>query len=379
MKTPKISHPAKYSAPAKNSLLIQELLAGVLALFLEFLVGVCYCSRIQLLSFSEPPPKTPVLDFTAQWVVDRLAPMVGFTMRVTERGGTPLGSLLSNKNVRARQECGRLECRVCLQTGEKREDCVRRNILYESECVKCGSEIKDGDVIMERSGTNASLYVGETSRSLFERTSEHWQAADSLKEESHMVQHIEESHKGEGKPDFKFKVVKTFKTALDRQIAEAVRIEMRGNILNRRGEYNRCSLTRLGVDKKWEEERWKKSWEENQSIEQDHVSLEESRKTGRGDIMQGGRAKRRKLLGGEEIAWGEAVTEAESEKQIFLNKKNVEPLIKRAKQSILPVRSRVANLCPAERTSVGISGHGSISYEDKYGTTHSNIEGLFQF
>ena len=155
-------------------------------------------------------------------VVDRLAPMVGFTMRVTERGGTPLGSLLSNKNVRARQECGRLECRVCLQTGEKREDCVRRNILYESECVKCGSEIKDGDVIMERSGTNASLYVGETSRSLFERTSEHWQAADSLKEESHMVQHIEESHKGEGKPDFKFKIVKTFKTALDRQIAEAV-------------------------------------------------------------------------------------------------------------------------------------------------------------
>ena len=36
---------------------------------------------------------------------------------------------------------------------------------------------------------------------------------------------------------------------------------MRGNILNRRGEYNRCSLTRFGVDKKWEEE--------NQITEQD--------------------------------------------------------------------------------------------------------------
>ena len=90
---------------------------------------------------------------------------------------------------------------------------------------------------------------------------------------------------------------------------------MRGNILNRRGEYNRCSLTRLGV------ERWKQSWEENQTTEQDQVSLEESRKTGRGEIMQGGRAKRKKLLEGEEIEWGEAVTEVESDKQIFPKKR----------------------------------------------------------
>ena len=51
---------------------------------------------------------------------------------------------------------------------------------------------------------------------------------------------------------FKLKVVKSFRSALDRQIAEAIRIEMRGNLLNRKGEFNRCSLTRLGVDQKWE-------------------------------------------------------------------------------------------------------------------------------
>ena len=62
-----------------------------------------------------------------------------------------------------------------------------------------------------------------------------------------MVQHWEESHKGENVPPFKFRVVRSFKSALDRQIAEAVRIEMRGSFLNRRGEFNRCSLTRLGV------------------------------------------------------------------------------------------------------------------------------------
>ena len=31
-------------------------------------------------------------------VVDRITPMLGFRTRVTEKGGTQLGSLLSNKN-----------------------------------------------------------------------------------------------------------------------------------------------------------------------------------------------------------------------------------------------------------------------------------------
>ena len=70
-------------------------------------------------------------------MVDTLAPPVGFYMRVTERGGTKLGSLLSNKNLWSGMECGRGECRTCAQGGEKREDCIRRNKLYESDCTEC--------------------------------------------------------------------------------------------------------------------------------------------------------------------------------------------------------------------------------------------------
>ena len=192
--------------------------------------------------------------------------------------------------------------------------------------------MNNNDVGLNMSGKNATLYVGETSRSLFERTSEHWQAADSMKEESHMVQHMEESHKGEGKPEFNFKVVKTFKTALDRQIGEAVRIEMRGNILNRKGEFNRCSLTRLGVDSQWEEQRWRKSWEEQEVKEQETLCLEESRKTKRGGNTQGGnRLKRRKLEEGE-VAWGEVVSQSETEKQAFLKTKVVVPTFTGGKQ-----------------------------------------------
>jgi hypothetical protein len=32
-------------------------------------------------------------------VLDRLKPMLGFRVRITERGGTTLGSMLSNKNL----------------------------------------------------------------------------------------------------------------------------------------------------------------------------------------------------------------------------------------------------------------------------------------
>ena len=77
------------------------------------------------------------------------------------------------------------------------------------------------------------MYVGETARSLYERSSKHWQAAAQIKEESHMFEHAEESHKGDKLPQFKFKLVRSFKSALDRQIAEAIRIEMRGAVLNR--------------------------------------------------------------------------------------------------------------------------------------------------
>ena len=70
-------------------------------------------------------------------VIDRLVGMLGFSVRVTERGGTPLSALLCNKNMWKGQECGRGECRICIQPGERREDCKRSNVLYESECMQC--------------------------------------------------------------------------------------------------------------------------------------------------------------------------------------------------------------------------------------------------
>ena len=103
-----------------------------------------------------------------------------------------------------------------------------------------------------------------------------------------MIQHQILANKDMKTPEFNFRVVKSYKTSLERQIGEAIRIQSRGNVLNQRGEYNRCNITRLVLDSKWEEESWKKSWEstEEESPE-DEISLVKSSKSkskGRGSV-----------------------------------------------------------------------------------------------
>ena len=50
-----------------------------------------------------------------------------------------------------------------------------------------------------------------------------------------------------------FKVVGTFKSALSRQISEAVRIRGRGPLaLNSKSEYDRCQIHRLTIGKEEE-------------------------------------------------------------------------------------------------------------------------------
>ena len=78
-----------------------------------------------------------------------------------------------------------------------------------------------------------AVYVGETSRSIYERAKEHGADAVAGHEDSHMHKHWVLDHAEEReRPKFKIRVVASFKDALTRQLAEAVRIERRGvNVL----------------------------------------------------------------------------------------------------------------------------------------------------
>ena len=265
------------------------------------------------------------LQKTVRAVVDRLQPLLGFSVRVTERGGTPLGSILSSKNVGGRSICEREDCKICPQPGEVLENCKRRNVLYESECQDCNGpedwKTRDQKSLQDNR-EQPSIYVGETNRSLFERTKEHWGDCYAQKESSHMHEHHSAAHGGEGEANFRFRLVKTFKSSLDRQIAEAIRIYKRGNILNRKGEYNRCSLTRLVIDNKWEEDRWDTAWGEGEENKDEFLDLEEGlrekKKNKKGSQGNEAASKRLKVENSHGEVWGEQVGEGAKQVMQFL-------------------------------------------------------------
>jgi hypothetical protein len=176
--------------------------------------------------------------------------MSGYRVRVAEAAGTPLSVLLPSTNPWGPMDCQRDDCVTCKQDDERRIDCRRRNILYESECMVCAASKpvqKDGKVDMK---DGKGVYVGESSRSIYERAKEHDADKEKNSEESHQIKHWLSSHEELlAPPKFKFKLVKSFKDPLTRQLSEAVRIELRGSeILNSKSEYSRCRVPRLTVD-----------------------------------------------------------------------------------------------------------------------------------
>ena len=193
---------------------------------------------------------------------DEMAAKTGYRIRVTEMSGSKLCHVMPNTNPWSGMMCGRAMCYPCGQGGETVEDCKRRGILYESSCEDCkkehsvvhGEKAKKKEVDRSRPG----VYVGESGRSLSERAGEHWKDAVKMAEESHMVKHWAQQHPdAEIIPKFTFKVVASFKDALTRQIAEAVRIERRGmGVLNSKSEFSRCHLPRLTIDiEEWQTRR----------------------------------------------------------------------------------------------------------------------------
>ena len=116
-----------------------------------------------------------------------------------------------------------------------------------------------------------------------------------------MVEHQGLAHKGGGDFQFRFRVIKSFKTSLDRQIAEAIRIHKRGGgVLNRKGEFNRCSITRLVLDSEAEKEKWNKAWENIVSeVGDEENSIAETRKC-KANLQIPRPNKRRKIESEEE-------------------------------------------------------------------------------
>ena len=181
-----------------------------------------------------------------------LAHILGFNIKIAERTGSTLKSKFPLNTLWDGAPCPREECVTCTQGIEEIPQCTKRNVLYENICALCNPTVGQKGELKEPNPHVPSIYVGESNRSIFERSKEHMKGAQGGKEESHMVKHMELHHRVGELPKFIMKPVKYFKSSLKRQIAEAVRIRRRGEgvVLNSKSEYSRCVIPRLAVEQR---------------------------------------------------------------------------------------------------------------------------------
>ena len=93
----------------------------------------------------------------------------GYRIRIVENAGSQLKRIFSSTNPWGNGFCQCPDCVVCNQGDEEIQDCKCRNFLYENRCTLCQVG-KEGDTFQK---DGKGIYVGESSRSLYERSTEH--------------------------------------------------------------------------------------------------------------------------------------------------------------------------------------------------------------
>ena len=129
------------------------------------------------------------------------------------------------------------------------EECKKVNKVANEKKRKRERLIKEKENV--RKDVYKVKYIGETGRSGYERGIEHSTDFERLEDRSHMLRHYIMKHTDIKLDDLEFgmRIRNSFKTALDRQVGEAVAIsrEKRAgtDLLNSKAEYNRCKIERL--------------------------------------------------------------------------------------------------------------------------------------
>ena len=218
---------------------------------------------------------------------EKLESMTGTRLKIIERTGVKIQDMLTKSNPWQGQDCLRQNCLLCnskTRTGKATsQECMKRNIVYETTCATCekmqleeleNSELGEEEIKDKKRKLVLYKYIGESSRSAYERGWEHINDLTRLSPKSHMLKHVLSQHPGQDilSIEFNMKVHKYCKTSFERQVLESVTIQHERNkheLMNSKSEYNRCSLPRLST--KMGETEYK---EYNQSLEQEKLEEE---------------------------------------------------------------------------------------------------------
>ena len=197
---------------------------------------------------------------------EQLKQMTGYRIKIVEKVGNKLVDLLHKSDPWAGDNCGRERCLLC-ETKVKEnkvntQDCHKRNCVYQTYCRTCTErqdrrieekykEMGEKKIEEEKRKAKRFIYIEETNRSVFERGIEHQHDVAGCKTSSHMLRHLLGEHEEEEEEweriEFGMKILKSTRSAFERQIMESVLIQQnRGHyLMNSKSEYNRCAIPRL--------------------------------------------------------------------------------------------------------------------------------------
>ena len=177
-------------------------------------------------------------------------------MRIVERAGNKLKSLLHRSDPWAGQKCNDERCLICTNPYNKTYNCSKRNIVYKSVCLTCKDlekkEALEDDRVVGDTIENVNdekSYWGESHVSGRERSLQHSYDFSSKKDDSHQYKHYTEAHRDMDMKDVKFgvTVLRQFFSSFSCQIFEAVLIFKNSNNLNSKSMWNRSKVPRLSV------------------------------------------------------------------------------------------------------------------------------------
>ena len=160
--------------------------------------------------------------------VDKVVRKSGLKVKVVEKGGKKIQSLLMKSNIADMIQCGEPNCVICLSGGKG--PCNKEGVCYRVTCLKCLDVGKKSEMF------------GETGRTGRIRCGEHWKALLD-KKKSNLWEHQVAVHGGE-EARFKFDVISSHTgDPLGRQLTEAMNIQMAATFddysLNDKGEWVR--------------------------------------------------------------------------------------------------------------------------------------------
>merc|ERR1712211_206280 len=102
-----------------------------------------------------------------------MSEITGDRLRIVERAGLKLRSLLHKSDPWDGQKCSDPKCLICTNPYNKKFGCSKRNIVYKSVCLTCKAETENNEKADKKKDAIEKAYFGESHVSGLERSKQH--------------------------------------------------------------------------------------------------------------------------------------------------------------------------------------------------------------